>query len=69
MVSRPFLSFLSLSLGVRETELEFCDKAGGVGKSALTVRFMKDEFVENYDPTIQGVYSDFDHVPILTPRD
>jgi len=30
--------------------------AGGVGKSALTVRFMKDEFVENYDPTIQEEY-------------
>ncbi|KAI0297296.1 small GTPase superfamily [Multifurca ochricompacta] len=30
--------------------------AGGVGKSALTVRFMRDEFVENYDPTIQEEY-------------
>ena len=29
--------------------------AGGVGKSALTFRFMRDEFVENYDPTIEGV--------------
>lgn len=28
--------------------------AGGVGKSALTVRFVRDEFVENYDPTIEG---------------
>ncbi|KAG6899068.1 hypothetical protein C0993_001225 [Termitomyces sp. T159_Od127] len=28
--------------------------AGGVGKSALTVRFIKDVFVENYDPTIEG---------------
>jgi len=32
----------------------FSAKAGGVGKSALTVRFMRGEFVENYDPTIQG---------------
>jgi GTPase SAR1 family protein len=28
--------------------------AGGVGKSALTVRFVRDVFVENYDPTIEG---------------
>ncbi|KAG6910099.1 hypothetical protein DXG01_013152 [Tephrocybe rancida] len=27
--------------------------AGGVGKSALTVRFIRDVFVENYDPTIE----------------
>ncbi|KAI0059198.1 hypothetical protein BV25DRAFT_1809429 [Artomyces pyxidatus] len=30
--------------------------AGGVGKSALTVRFIRDEFVENYDPTIEEEY-------------
>jgi len=30
--------------------------AGGVGKSALTVRFMRNEFVESYDPTIQEEY-------------
>jgi GTPase SAR1 family protein len=28
--------------------------AGGVGKSALTVRFTQDIFLENYDPTIEG---------------
>lgn len=28
--------------------------AGGVGKSALTVRFVQDIFLENYDPTIEG---------------
>jgi len=28
--------------------------AGGVGKSALTVRFVQDVFVETYDPTIEG---------------
>lgn len=28
--------------------------AGGVGKSALTVRFVKDIFITNYDPTIEG---------------
>lgn len=30
--------------------------AGGVGKSALTVRFVQDVFVENYDPTIEEAY-------------
>lgn len=30
------------------------DQAGGVGKSALTCRFVKDVFVETYDPTIEG---------------
>jgi len=30
------------------------DAAGGVGKSALTVRFMKHTFAEGYDPTIEG---------------
>ncbi len=28
--------------------------AGGVGKSALTVRFVKGEFPEHYNPTIEG---------------
>jgi hypothetical protein len=31
-----------------------CIPAGGVGKSALTVRFVRDIFIENYDPTIEG---------------
>jgi GTPase KRas protein len=26
--------------------------SGGVGKSCLTVRFLKDEFTNDYDPTI-----------------
>ncbi|OJA15154.1 hypothetical protein AZE42_04686 [Rhizopogon vesiculosus] len=30
--------------------------AGGVGKSALTVRFVQDVFVETYDPTIEEAY-------------
>ena len=28
--------------------------AGGVGKSALTVRFVNDSFVDHYNPTIEG---------------
>ncbi|KAF9650180.1 ras-domain-containing protein [Thelephora ganbajun] len=30
--------------------------AGGVGKSALTARFVNDTFLSNYDPTIEEVY-------------
>jgi hypothetical protein len=27
---------------------------GGIGKSALTIRFIQDHFVDEYDPTIEG---------------
>jgi len=30
--------------------------SGGVGKSCLTVRFLKDEFMSEYDPTIEENY-------------
>lgn len=30
--------------------------SGGVGKSAITVRFMSNMFVDNYDPTIEDSY-------------
>lgn len=29
---------------------------GGVGKSALTMQFMYDEFIENYEPTKADSY-------------
>ena len=35
--------------------------AGGVGKSALTCRFVKGVFVETYDPTIERL---FPHLPL-----
>ena len=30
--------------------------AGGVGKSAITVQFIQNHFVEEYDPTIEDSY-------------
>eukprot|EP01147_Barroeca_monosierra_P002241 gene2241-8034_t len=30
--------------------------AGGVGKSCITLRYLKDRFVEEYDPTIEESY-------------
>ncbi|KAJ1550790.1 hypothetical protein HK405_015880 [Cladochytrium tenue] len=30
--------------------------SGGVGKSCLTVRFLKDDYAEEYDPTIEETY-------------
>ena len=29
---------------------------GGVGKSALTIQFLQNEFLEDYDPTIEDSY-------------
>lgn len=29
----------------------------GVGKSALTIQFIQERFVDEYDPTIEGVCS------------
>ncbi|KAI0297249.1 ras family-domain-containing protein [Multifurca ochricompacta] len=30
--------------------------SGGVGKSALTIQFMHNHFVEEYDPTMEDLY-------------
>ena len=29
---------------------------GNVGKSALTIRYFQDQFVEDWDPTIEDLY-------------
>jgi GTPase SAR1 family protein len=39
--------------------------AGGVGKSALTVRFVQNQFLEAYDPTIEDSYRSAVTVPGL----
>lgn len=30
---------------------------GNVGKSALTIRYFQDQFVEDWDPTIEDLYT------------
>ena len=41
---RPFSSFFLVD-----------GRTTGVGKSALTIQFMENRFVEDYDPTIEGM--------------
>ena len=31
----------------------------GVGKSALTIQFIQQHFVDEYDPTIEGEWDEF----------
>merc|ERR1712170_214206 len=31
--------------------------AGGVGKSALTIQFVRGCFIQNYDPTVEDLYT------------
>ena len=33
--------------------------SGGVGKSALTVKFVTGQFAERYDPTVEGTFESF----------
>lgn len=44
-------------LGVADLQLVLSDVScigGGTGKSSLTLRYMKEMFVDSYDPTIEG---------------
>ena len=45
----------SVMAGRREYKLVILG-AGGVGKSALTMRLVQGVFVEKYDPTIEDFY-------------
>lgn len=49
---------MSKGLGAEPSDLEelVVVGSGGVGKSCLTVRFLKDEFTSDYDPTIEENY-------------
>lgn len=49
------LRFVDLMIGMREYKLVVLG-SGGVGKSALTVQFVSDVFVQKYDPTIEDLY-------------
>lgn len=49
-----------------EYSSRFYGTAGGVGKSALTVRFVDDQFLEHYNPTIEGLRcADMQNVVVL----
>jgi GTPase KRas protein len=43
------------NFGMEEHSL-VCLGGGGVGKSALTIRLVTDQFLEDYDPTIEDSY-------------
>ena len=38
--------------------------SGGVGKSALTVKFVTGQFAERYDPTVEGTFI-YEVFPVL----
>ena len=40
----------------REVYKIFVVGDGGVGKSALTIQFLQNEFIDEYDPTIEDSY-------------
>ena len=42
---------------LKERKIKLCVLGDGqVGKSALTIRYFQDEFVEGWDPTIEDLY-------------
>ena len=47
---------MSAALTTRTYTSTHTHTAGGVGKSALTIQFIQNHFVEEYDPTIEDSY-------------
>jgi hypothetical protein len=41
-------------------------RTSGVGKSALTVQFIQGKFIDEYDPTIEGVSHPIAHVALMS---
>mmetsp|Transcript_7493 Transcript_7493/g.12032 ORF Transcript_7493/g.12032 Transcript_7493/m.12032 type:complete len:279 (-) Transcript_7493:348-1184(-) len=52
----PFYSANNTATKGQETMFVSVLGAGGVGKSALTLRFVRDFFVQDWDPTIEDAY-------------
>ncbi len=54
----PFFGDMTTALGAREQETMLVSVlgAGGVGKSACALRFVRDFFVRDWDPTIEDAY-------------
>ena len=53
--SPPINSFTVKAMSVNEQRVVILG-SGGVGKSALTIRLITDNFLEEYDPTIEDTY-------------
>ena len=45
-----------MNIAKQLTNVQAVVGSGGVGKSCLTIRFLKDEFSNEYDPTIEENY-------------
>ena len=56
---RVVVSLVSIGCRVLDTSVQVVLGSGGVGKSALTIRLVTDNFLEDYDPTIGAACSAF----------
>jgi len=60
--SSPFVRYV-LSLGL--SWMMLTSVCLGVGKSALTIQLIQSHFVDEYDPTIEGISSFSDVQPLF----